>query len=165
MAADIFLKFEPELKGESVDKEHKDEIDVMSWSWGMTQSGTSHSGGGSGSGKVSVRDVTIVKHVDKASPNLIKQCCNGKHFTGATLVVRKAGGSSGDKPLPYFTLKMKDGLISSITTGEVDQDGRMVETIGLNFAAFEIEYDPQAATGSGSGKIPAKWNIAKNAES
>ena len=163
--ADIFLKFEPELKGESVDKENKDWIDVVSWSWGMTQSGSAHTGGGAGTGKVSVRDVTIVKHVDKATPNLIKQCCNGKHFTSALLTVRKAGASDGKKALPYFKLKMKDGLVSSVTTGEVDQDGRMVETIGLNFAAFEIEYDPQAAGGSGSGVVPAKWNIASNSES
>ena len=158
--ADIFLKLQ-DVKGESVDADHAEEIDVVSWSWGMTQSGSSHIGGGSGTGKVSVRDVTIVKYVDKASPNLVKFCCNGQHWGEALLTVRKAGG----KTLPYYTLKMKDGMISSITTGEVDQDGRMIETVGLNFASFEIEYTPQDSSGKGKGKVPAKWNIAKNAES
>jgi type VI secretion system secreted protein Hcp len=161
----ILLKFEPELKGESQIKGSEGQIDILSWSWGMTQSGSAHIGGGAGTGKVSVRDVTLVKHVDSSSPNLVKQCCNGKHFDKATLSIFKAGESGGKKPLAYYTLKMKDGLISSVTTGEMDGGGRMVETIGLNFAAFEIEYDPQQAGGSGSGKIPAKWNIAKNDES
>lgn len=124
----------------------------------MTQSGSSHVAGGSGTAKVSVRDVTIVKRVDNASPELIKRCCSGKHFDLAALVVRKAGGDA----LEYFKMKMHNGLISSITTGEVDQDGFMIETIGLNFAAFEIEYNPQTKKGAGSGAVPAKWNIAKN---
>src|SRR3954463_775203 len=105
--ADIFLKLQ-DVQGESVDADHKDEIDVVSWSWGMTQSGSSHIGGGSGTGKGSVRDVTIVKYVDKSSPNLVKFCCNGHHWGEALITVRKAGG----KTLPYYTLKMKDGLIS-----------------------------------------------------
>jgi type VI secretion system secreted protein Hcp len=160
MAADIFLKID-DIKGESVDDKHKDEIDVLSWSWGMTQSGTSHVGGGSGTSRVSVRDITVVKHVDRASPNLMKLCCNGKHFDKADLIVRKAGG----KPLEYFKLKLHKGLISSIATGEVDQDGRMVETVALNFAAFECEYVPQNAKGEGEAPVPAKWNIAKNSDS
>jgi len=161
----ILLKFEPELKGESVINGHTGEIDILSWSWGMTQSGSSHIGGGAGTGKVSVRDITVVKHVDSASPNLVKFCCSGKHWEKASLTVYKAGSSQGKEPLAYFTVKMKDGIISSLTTGEMDGNGRMVETVGLNFAAFEIEYDPQVASGSGSGKIPAKWSIAKNSES
>jgi type VI secretion system secreted protein Hcp len=161
MAADIFLKID-DIKGESVDDKHKDEVDVLSWSWGMTQSGTSHVGGGSGTSRVSVRDITVVKHVDRASPNLMKLCCNGTHFKLATLIVRKAGGKA---PLEYLKLKLHNGLISSLTTGEVDQDGRMVETIGLNFAAFECDYTPQKPDGSGDAPIPAKWNIAKNNES
>jgi type VI secretion system secreted protein Hcp len=159
--SDIFLKID-DIKGESVDGKHKDEIDILSWSWGMTQSGSSHVAGGSGTSKVSVRDITIVKRVDRASPNLIKLCCNGKHFNLALLTVRKA---AGDTPLEYFKMKLHNGLISSLTTGEVDQDGHMIETVGLNFASFEIEYDPQGASGAGSGKVPAKWNIAKNNES
>ncbi|MDN3722726.1 type VI secretion system tube protein Hcp [Roseibium salinum] len=39
------------IKGEAQDKSHKDKIDVLSWSWGASQSGTTHMGGGSGSGK------------------------------------------------------------------------------------------------------------------
>lgn len=159
--ADIFLKFQ-DIQGEAQDADHTNEIDVISWSWGMTQSGSAHVGGGAGTGKVSVRDVTVVKYVDKSTPNLVKHCCAGTHWGEATITVRKAGG----KTLPYFVLKMKDGMVSSHTTGEMDHDGRMIETIGLNFASFEIEYQEQDKTGKAKGgKIPAKWHIAKNAES
>ena len=44
MAVDMFLKIAG-IKGESADgSTHKDEIDVLAWSWGMSQSGTAHLG-------------------------------------------------------------------------------------------------------------------------
>jgi type VI secretion system secreted protein Hcp len=47
MAVDMFLKLEDNnLKGESQDKVHKDEIDVLTWSWGMANSGSAHMGNG-----------------------------------------------------------------------------------------------------------------------
>src|SRR5712692_7947485 len=99
MAVDMFLKLD-DLKGESIDAKHKDAIDILSWSWGMSQSGTTHSGGGGGAGKVSVSDISITKHVDRATPSLMLSCCNGKHFKQAVLTVRKAG----EKPLEYIKL-------------------------------------------------------------
>jgi type VI protein secretion system component Hcp len=48
MAADIFAKI-GDIKGESLDSRHRDEIEVLSWSWGVSQSGSiAHGGGGRG---------------------------------------------------------------------------------------------------------------------
>jgi type VI secretion system secreted protein Hcp len=160
MAVDMFLKID-DIKGESQDNTHKNEVEVLSWHWGMTQSGSSHSGTGSGTGKVSVQDLSVVKHVDYATPNFIKMCCNGKHFKTALLTVRKAGGEA----LEYYKLTLSDGLIASVTTGEVDHNGRLIETISLNFASFSMEYAVQGVGGLKDGTTPAKWNIAKNSES
>jgi type VI secretion system secreted protein Hcp len=161
MSCDIFMKLD-DVKGESVDASHKDEIEVLSWGWSMSQSGTSHSGTGAGSGKISVRDLSITKYVDKASPVLVKFCCSGKHFQSAQLTVRKAGGA---KPVEYINIKLKDGLISSISHGGTPADDRSTETVTLNFASFTYEYVPQAKDGTPGASIPASWNIAKNAES
>ena len=51
MAVDMFLKL-TDIKGEAQDDSHKEEIDVLAWSWGMSQSGTTHVGGGGGSVRV-----------------------------------------------------------------------------------------------------------------
>src|SRR5688500_18514522 len=110
MSVDMFLKIKG-VDGESVDKSHAKEIDISSWSWGMSQSGTTHVGRGGGAGKVSVRDITITKLADKATPNLMKACCTGKHFDEAVITVRKAG----DTPLEYVTLTMKDVIISDLS--------------------------------------------------
>ena len=120
MSSDMFMKID-DIKGESVDASHKDEIEVLSWSWSATQSGSAHSGTGGGSGKVSVKDLSFTKYADKSSPMLFKLCCNGKHFQSAQLTIRKAGGS---KPVEYIKIKLKDGLVSSVTHGGTPADDR-----------------------------------------
>jgi len=70
MAVDMFIKI-GDIEGEAVDDAHGGEIDVLDWSWGMSQSGSMHIGGGGGSGKVNVQDLSFTKYVDMASPNLM----------------------------------------------------------------------------------------------
>ena len=50
-AVDYFLKIDG-VDGESTDDKHKGEIDILSWSWGVQQSGTMAHGGGGGEGKL-----------------------------------------------------------------------------------------------------------------
>jgi type VI secretion system secreted protein Hcp len=155
----MFMKID-DIKGESSDAKHKDAIEVLSWTWGLSQSGSAHHGGGTGTGKVSVRDVSFTKYVDRSTPVLMKYCCKGKFFDQATLYVRKAG----DSPVEYIKLELSHGLISSVTNGGSGHDERLTETISLNFKAFKLEYTPQKG-GKAEPVVPAGWDIAKNAES
>src|SRR5271165_1803403 len=111
MAVDLFLKLDG-VVGESRDKVHLKEMDVLAWSWGLSNSGSAHVGGGAGSGKVNVQDINVTKWVDASSPKLVLACCAGKHHDEATLVVRKAGG---DSPVEYIKIKMQEVLISSVS--------------------------------------------------
>lgn len=86
MAVDMFLKLDG-IKGEAQDNTHKDEIDVLAWSWGASQSGTTHMGSGGGSGKASFQDLSITKYIDASSFNLLKHVSNGKHIAEATLTI------------------------------------------------------------------------------
>ncbi|MEM9220868.1 MAG: type VI secretion system tube protein Hcp [Pseudomonadota bacterium] len=142
MAVDFFLKLEG-IKGESKDSKHKDEIDVLAWSWGVTQSGTMHLGGGAGAGKANAQDLTITKYVDLSSPVLARFCASGKHVSKGDFVVRKAG----DKPLEYMKIKLTDVLISSYQTGGSGSDERITESVSLNFAKIEYQYFSQSQTG------------------
>ncbi len=160
MTVDMFLKIDG-VDGESRDSEHKGEIDVLAWSWGLSQSGSTHMGGGGGSGKVSIQDISVSKFIDKSSPNLMKYCCNGKHFKEALLTVRKAG----EKPLEYVKIKMNDLIISSISTGGSGGEDRLTENVTLNFSKVGFEYQPQKDDGTkDGGAIPMIWNIKENKE-
>lgn len=160
MATDIFVKID-DIRGESQDAKHKDEIDALSWKWGLSQSGTSHSGSGAGGGRVAVRDLTFSKYVDKATPNLVKLCCGGKHFQKVQLTIRKAGGSA----VEYLKIELKDGIVSGVALAAGRGNARLIENVTLNFASFKCEYTPQTASGAAGATIPAQWNIAKNSES
>lgn len=160
MAVDMFLNIEnKKVKGESKDKAHKDTIDVLAWSWGMSQSGSMHSGGGGGSGKVNVQDISLTKYVDKASPELMKACCGGTHFKDAKLIVRKAGGN----PLEYVIVNMENVLVSSVSTGGSGGEDRLTESVTLNFAKVKVQYQPQKEDGAkDGGVVEMGWNIAEN---
>ncbi|MDO5603712.1 MAG: type VI secretion system tube protein Hcp [Paracoccus sp. (in: a-proteobacteria)] len=162
MAVDIFLKLSNNIKGESQDDTYRDNIDVLAWAWGMTQSGTTHLGPGGGSGKVNVSDISLTKYVDLASNDLIKRCTNGEHIENGELIVRKSGGQA---PVEYFRLKMKQIMITSYNTGG-SKDGldRIQETLTLNFRAFEITYTLQEASGAAGAEAVAGWDIAENKE-
>ena len=160
MAVDMFIKI-GDIKGESQDKVHAGEIDVLAWSWGMSNSGTTHIGGGGGSGKVSVQDLSFTKYVDCASNILIKHCCDGKHFSKVKLICRKAGG----KPLEYILIDLEGVIISAISTGGSGGEDRLTENVTLNFAKFKFSYQPQKTLdGSADGGMKeTTWNIAGNA--
>jgi type VI secretion system secreted protein Hcp len=157
MAVDMFFKIDG-AKGESTDAAHKESIDVLSWSWGLTQAGSARLAAGGGSGKVSVQDLSFTKYIDASTPNLMKMCADGSHFKKAVLTVRKAGKS----PLEYLKITLEDGIISSVSTGGSGGEDRLTETVALNFARFKVEYKPQKADGSGGAAIEAAWDIAQN---
>jgi len=159
MAVDMFLKIDG-CDGESVDASHTDEIDVLAFSWGMTQSGSAHIAGGGGSGKVNVQDMSVTKYLDKASTVLMQKCCSGKHFPSAVLVCRKAG----DTPVEYFKVTMEEVLVTSVSEGGGGGEDKQTENISLNFAKVKVEYTPQAADGSAEGGSELGWNIMTNEE-
>ena len=157
MAVDMFLKIEG-IKGESADDKHKDEIDVLSWSWGASQSGTMHTGGGGGAGKANFQDVSVTKWVDKSSHALLKAVSVGQHVKSALLTVRKAG----ENPLEYIKLTMKDCLISSISTGGSGGEDRLTENLTINFGNFAYEYTPQKEDGKPDAVLPFGFDIKAN---
>jgi type VI secretion system secreted protein Hcp len=157
MSVDLFLKLDG-VSGESVDSKHKDEIDVLSWSWGVTQSGAAHLGSGGGAGKVSVSDLTITKYLDKSSPVLALGCCTGKHYKDALLTVRKAG----DRSLEFLKFTLKDVIVTAYAPAGAIAESRPSEHVSLNFANFKIEYAPQNPDGSAGAAVVAEFNIAQN---
>ena len=157
MAVDMFLKLDG-IKGESQDGKHKEEIDILAWSWGMTQSGTTHMGSGSGSGKVSVQDLSLTKYVDKSSGTLINHACTGKHISKGKLIVRKAG----DKPLEYITVDLKDIIVTNVSSGGSGGEDRLTENVTLNFGEFKYVYTTQEKNGAAGPKVEFGWSIAKN---
>jgi type VI secretion system secreted protein Hcp len=158
MAVDIFMTIDT-VKGESTDASFGGSIDVVSWNWGMTQSGNTHTSTGSGMGKVSVGDLTFVKAVDSTSPTLAQACCNGTVFKTATVSMRKAGGGAA---LPYLIIKLQNVIISALSLASSSSDEQQMETVTLNFGEFTYDYTSQASAGTGGATTSITWNIPGN---
>jgi len=161
MAVDQFLVIDG-VKGETTDKAYKSKngIDVLAWSWGMSQSGSFHHGSGGGAGKASFQDISITKYIDSSSPNLMLFCSNGKHYKNAELIIRKAGEDAQE----YLKIKLTDVLVTSVSTGGSGGEDRLTENVTLNFAQVEYNYRKQNQDGTLDAPIPFKWDIAANAK-
>jgi type VI secretion system secreted protein Hcp len=159
MAVDMFLKIDG-VDGESKDKTHLKQIDVLAWSWGLSNSGSAHVGGGAGSGKVNVQDVSITKWVDSASAKLVLACCEGSHYSQVLLTVRKAAGKA---PLEYVKITLSEVLVAGISTGGSGGEERLTENVTLNFGKFSMDYTPQQDDGSAGTVVNAAWDVAGNA--
>ena len=156
MASDIFAKL-GEIKGESSDAKHKDEIEVLSFSWGVSSTGSMATGGGGGTGKATFQDLAIVHRIDKASPMLMRACATGEHLKEATITHRKAGKGQQE----FLIVKMNDIIITSVThAGGGDQPSS--ESITLAFAKVDLEYRPQKPDGSLDAGIHFKYDLKTN---
>ena len=154
MAVDYFLKIEG-IKGESHDSKHKDEIDLLSWSWGETQTGSHAFGGGGGAGKVNMQDFQFTMNANLASPKLLLACANGEHIKEATMTCRKAGKEQQE----YLKIKMNDLLVSSFQTGGHSGGEVPVDQISVNYTKIEYQYAKQKPDGTLDGPVKAGYNL------
>lgn len=163
MAFDAYLKIEG-LDGESTSKGMEKQIEIESFTWGVSNSATvgSQAGGLSG-GKANIGAFTVTKGVDKASPNLMLAACDGSHFKSATVTFRKATGSSGQKP--FEILKFTECMVSSYQmSGATGGDDTPRESVSFEFAKVEMEYYTQKSDGSTSKAGNTGWDRIKNAK-
>src|SRR3954447_12361141 len=155
MAIDIFMKL-GDIKGESLDNKHKDEIEVLSFSWGLTNSGSIGPGAGGGSGRATFQDLSIVHRVDKASPGLMQACATGTHLKEATVTHRKAGKGQQE----FLIVKMNDVIVTGVTAG--DSENSHLETVSIAFAKVDLEYRPQKKDGSFDAGVHFKYDLMAN---
>jgi type VI secretion system secreted protein Hcp len=158
-ASDMFLSVKGAMhgviNGESIDNKHKGEIEVLSWSWGIQ--GKASLGGGGASGKATIREMKIVKKVDKASTALMGAVRTNEVIKEAVLTIRKAGKTA----LEYLKITMEQGRVMSIDIEAGDPGGGMdlVERITLSFNKIAVEYTPQGSDGQpqGSTAFQDQW--------
>lgn len=144
LAVDMFLKIEG-VDGEVATTAHKGWIEILSWSWGLSQTGSGGTGAGAALGRL-VGHVTIVKRIDKATPPLFKRCSDGTALALATVELARSGGGP-----TYLKYELNNVLISSIAHGDVDGDGVPDETITLDFTGTKLTYTQLDASGKPVG--------------
>jgi type VI secretion system secreted protein Hcp len=159
MAVDMFMKI-GDIKGEASDPAgpYADCIGVVSWTWGMTQTGSAGlTGPGTGTAKANVHDLSFTKYVDFATPNLMTYCCQGTPIATALLTCRKAGQKEGQPPLEYLKIELKDCMVSSVSVGGGGQEERLTEHVTINFHSYAVEYTKQGKNNMPGGSSKGKY--------
>lgn len=85
-SASYFLKIDG-IRGESLDKQHRDEIELQSFAWGNSNAEPQGGASGTASGKVNFQDFQFAAPASKAGPQLMLQCATGQYFLGSSLVI------------------------------------------------------------------------------
>lgn len=141
-AFDYFLKIDG-IEGESVTKGYEKQIEISSFSWGVTQA---TSGGSVRAGKSCPSDLHLTKNVDKATPPLISSAVGGGVSTTAILIGLRPGGSGG-APQPYIRFEMKNVMVSSYQTSGASGGGLAQDALSLRFGSATVTYFQQDANG------------------
>ena len=165
MATDMFLKIDG-IEGESSDKAHPGEIEVLSYSWGVSQplSSSASSAGSLTAGRADFQPLTIVKAIDKATPLLMQHCADGKHLKNIRLELCR----SGEDKQPYMKYTFTDVVISALQPGGSGGNGGEalpVESVSFAYGKAEWEYTQTKVTGGkGSGSVAGGWDLQANAK-
>lgn len=157
MAIHYFFKLDG-IAGESQHRDHRDEIEVLSWSWGLSSpTPAGGGGGGSGAGRATPADFTFVHRYDKASPVLARTAASGRHVREAVLSARRSGQGQRD----FLKITLKELRITSVQhQGSGDQ---IVEIVSCSMRQIGSEYKPQAANGALGAAVSFDWNVATGA--
>jgi type VI secretion system secreted protein Hcp len=131
MSFDAYLKFSPEIYGESTDAGHEKWIELDSFSVGRTQPTSGARSRGAEAPTLS--EIVVTKHVDIASPKLYQASATGKPFKSAVL----------ELPAARMHWVMNEVVIAGVTRGATARDDALpTESVSLVFAHIEWSYGP-----------------------
>jgi type VI secretion system secreted protein Hcp len=150
MALDTHIKFDG-VEGESTHKDHKGEIEVLSWSWGLEA--PAPAGTRAASGKAKPAEFRFVHNYDKASPLLARAGAGGRAFKEVQLTARKSGEGQKD----FLKVTMKEVFVTSL---ELAGSEPLTESVALTPRFISYDYAPVDPRGGLGKTVSFSWNLA-----
>ena len=147
------------IPGESIVTGHEHEIDVLSLSFGVSQTGIRAAGGAASARRSSLSTISIQKLIDLSSPKLFLACALGTAIPSAKLTLRK----TGDLPYEYLVITLQDVFVSSVSTN-ASEGGDAVESVSLSFSKITYQYTPLDSNGQPLPPIKVSFDVFKNRE-
>lgn len=156
MAGNIFLEL-PSISGTSL--VFPKQIELSSFSWGLSNELNVHSGSTSSTSTCHVYNFSCTKRVDVATASIINACAGGKEIPTGTLRV----GAPADGNTPAVTLQydLTNVYISSYTTSASGNATDLSESFSVHFAVLKGKYTPVTNGTPGAPGI-FQWNPQTN---
>ena len=139
------------------DDEHKNKIQIMSWSWGASQVSSVAGTGGSGAGKagsVRLQHHDLFRQVDARSSS--SRSVPGTHIKTGTMSAIKSGADGK----PYLKVDFKELFVSGLQISGSSE----IPTVSLSFTYNEIkiDYSTQDEKGNLTSTGPVTYNTKEN---
>jgi type VI secretion system secreted protein Hcp len=134
-------------------------IDILSFSWGVSNTST-YGAGASGkeakAGRADFSNLSIMKVLDKTTPNLCDHCATGNILPKVYILYDKP---VGDKQQAYFRVWLKDALITSVQLSGSNENP--TESVSFAFQGVEIAYAPEKDDGSLDAAVRKGYDLEK----
>ncbi|SRR5581483_4470228 len=156
MAVNAYLIIDG-IPGPSTSREKA--IDILSFSWGASQTatyGVGASGKEAKAGRADLANITIMKVLDKTSPFLFEHCVNGKVIPKVQVFYDK---TVNGKQEDYFRITLDDALITSVQLSGSSENP--VESISFAYQAIEVAYKAEEEEGTLGAWVPKGFDVAK----
>jgi type VI secretion system secreted protein Hcp len=148
-AVDMFLEVD-NLQGESRNDNYRDQIEVLAFSWGLSNAAVK--------AKANFQDFSVTKYVDKASPRLLELVASGQVTARAKLHVVRVGAEQQEFQRFCFT-----GIrFTSLSGGGSGGEDRLTENISFSYQTIVERYEPRDETGKPLPPVFGGWDLINN---
>jgi len=151
----IYLKLNG-VDGESLDHQHKDWIEVESFSWGVDNPSSFAVGQGGQATQAHIAAIGVQKRCDKSSVTLFKNCTTGKHIASGTISCLKL---DGENRVEYLKIDLTDIMVANFQWTGSGEDQVVQEHVSFVFAEFKETYKLQSDKGSAGGNTDFGFNV------
>lgn len=132
-------------------------IDILSYSWGVSQTstyGVGQSGKEAKAGRADFQNLSIMKVLDKTSPLLCQHCASGDILSKVYILYDKP---IGDAQADYYRIYIKDALITSVQqSGSAENP---TESVSFAYQAIEWAYKPEKDDGTLDSASPKGYDL------
>ena len=161
MALDIFLKL-GEIKGDSLDARHRDEIVVLSWDWAITQTAAPLGGGGASGAPPSAgrSSAAFVSRIASTSPRR-SSCWPARP---ASVCARRSSPCAipANTRAEFLTVKLSDVIVTLVEPAINGDNGETYEAVTFEYGKVEVEYTPRAPNGTPGTPVRFGWDLRAN---
>ncbi len=114
---------------------------------------------GAGAGRITFKEFSITRKIDKSSPTFFQMACSGTSFKLVYLCLRK---SSGGETAGRIFLRFDFKLVAVQTISWSHDDESPKEEVTFQYGGLQIRYSQQDANGNMQAPIAQGWNRIKN---
>lgn len=152
---DYFLKLDG-VAGDSTDKSYPAQIQLLSFSWGVSNPTRAVASGRARTGRPTLSDFSFSATTSKASPTLFADCATGKNHPTAVITGVRSGI---DRSVVFLKVTLSDVLVSSYQTSGSELP---TDSASLSFAKISYSITPQDPSGAAGPTVTGTWDVRRN---